>query len=73
MLAMVEKRIYADALSASRHTGAIGKGQLIAIQKKDQAGRTITSYRGDMEAWLGDFKVPAMRVMKFNTLNNIQR
>jgi hypothetical protein len=73
LLALAEKQIFADAVAASRASAHIGAGQLIATQKKDQAGRTITSYRGDMEAWLGDFKVPAMRVMKFNTLNNNQR
>jgi len=69
MLQIVEKRVYADALAASRGTGAIAKGQLIALHKKDQAGRTITEYRGDMEAWLGDFKLPTHRVVKFNTEN----
>jgi hypothetical protein len=69
MLEIVEKRVYADALAASRGTGSVAKGQLIALHKKDQAGRTITEYRGDMEAWLGDFKLPTHRVMKFNTEN----
>ena len=69
MLSVVEKRVYADALAASRGTGAIAKGQLIELHKKDRAGRTITEFRGDMEAWLGDFKLPAYRVMKFNTEN----
>jgi hypothetical protein len=69
MLQIVEKRVYADALAASRGTGAIAKGQLVALHKKDQAGRTITEYRGDMEAWLGDFKLPTHRVVKFNTEN----
>lgn len=69
MLAVVEKRVYADALAASRGTGAIAKGQLIELHKKDRAGRTITEFRGDMEAWLGDFKLPTHRVMKFNTEN----
>ena len=69
MLSVVENRVYADALAASRGTGAVAKGQLIALHKKDQAGRTITEYRGDMEAWLGDFKLPTHRVVKFNTEN----
>ena len=69
MLDIVEKRVYADALAASRGTGAVSKGQLIALTRKDQAGRTITEYRGDMEAWLGDFKTPTHRVVKFNTEN----
>ena len=69
MLDIVEKRVYADALAASRGTGAIAKGQLIELHKKDRAGRTITEFRGDMEAWLGDFKLPTHRVVKFNTEN----
>ena len=69
MLAVVEKRVFADALAASRGNGAIAKGQLIEIHKKDRAGRTITEFRGDMEAWLGEFKLPASRVVKFHTEN----
>ena len=70
LLALAEKQIFADAVAASRASANIGAGQLIELHEKDRAGRTITKFRGDMEAWLGDFKVPAMRVMKFNTLNN---
>ena len=69
MLAIVEKRVYADAVVASRGNGAIGKGQLIELHKTDRAGRTITEFRGDMEAWLGEFKLPASRVVKFHTEN----
>ena len=69
MLAIVEKRVFADAVAASRGNGAIAKGQLIEIHKKDRAGRTITEFRGDMEAWLGEFKLPASRVVKFHTEN----
>jgi len=69
MLSIVEKRVYADAVAASRGTGAIGKGQLIELHKTDRAGRTITEFRGDMEAWLGEFKLPASRVVKFHTEN----
>jgi broad specificity phosphatase PhoE len=69
MLSIVEKRVYADAVVASRGTGAIGKGQLIELHKTDRAGRTITEFRGDMEAWLGEFKLPASRVVKFHTEN----
>ena len=69
MLSIVEKRVYADAVAASRGNGAIGKGQLIELHKTDRAGRTITEFRGDMEAWLGEFKLPASRVVKFHTEN----
>lgn len=68
MLDIIEKRVFADALAASRGNG-VAKGQLIAITRKDKAGREITEFRGDMEAWLGDFKIPSQRVMKFNTEN----
>jgi hypothetical protein len=70
LLALAEKQIFADAVAASRASAHVGAGQLVEINEKDRAGRTITKFRGDMEAWLGDFKVPALRVMKFNTMNN---
>jgi len=70
LLALAEKQIFADAIAASRASMNIGAGQLVAINEKDRAGRTITKFRGDMETWLGQFKVPAQRVTKFHTMNN---
>ena len=69
LLALAEKQIFADALSASRTSTGIGAGRLVELHERDRAGRTITKFRGDMESWLGAFKVPPMRVEKFNTNN----
>ena len=69
MLDVVENRVYSDALTASRGTSSFAKGQLVEIKKVDQAGRTVTEFRGDMAAWLDDFKAPTQRVIRFNTEN----
>ena len=69
LLALTEKQIFSDALAASKSPMTYAADQEIAIQKKDSAGRTITSFRGGM-GWLDAFKVPAMRVTKFHTMNN---
>ena len=70
MLAIAEKQIFADALAASRNPGAYADGQLIELTERDRSGRTITKFKGDMSAWLNDFKLPAMRVTAFNLPNN---
>jgi hypothetical protein len=70
LLEVAEKHIYADALAASKVSHAKA-GALIEHHTRDLSGRTITRYSGDIGSWLNDFKVPAMRVTKFNTRNNI--
>jgi len=72
LLAIAEKQIYADALMAAKSPTMYAADQLIEIHEKDRAGRTITKFKGSMEAWLGDFKVPSLRAKSFN-LNNNQR
>lgn len=69
LLAIAEKTIFADALSAARAPEAYADGQLIEINERDRSGRTITKFRGSMSAWLNDFKVPPLRAMAFNTQN----
>jgi len=63
----VEDAIYHDAAAASRTPGVYGAGQLIAMTSRDAAGRTITKFGGDVEAFLGDFKIPEQRVTEFHT------
>ena len=70
ILSIAEKTIFADALMAARSPSMFGADQLIEINEKDRAGRTITKFKGAMEAWLGDFKVPSMRVKEFHLFNN---
>jgi len=70
LLNIAEKQIFNDALMAARSPSMFGADQLIEINEKDRAGRTITKFKGAMEAWLGDFKVPSMRVKEFHLFNN---
>lgn len=73
LLAIAEKQIYSDALIAAKSPTMYAADQLIEIHEKDRAGRTITKFKGSMEAWLGDFKVPSLRAKSFNLANNNQR
>ena len=70
LLALAEKQIFADAISASKTLNVAPAGQLIEMHEKDRGGRTITKFRGSMSAWLDDFKVPSQRVTAFHTANN---
>ncbi|WP_320533657.1 NUDIX hydrolase [Robbsia andropogonis] len=61
---LIEDRIYADAQSAALKPEALPAGRLIAINRQE-GGRTITEFKGDMDAWLGGFKASGA-VVKFN-------
>jgi 8-oxo-dGTP pyrophosphatase MutT (NUDIX family) len=69
LLALAEKQIFADAMVAARTDNQAGAGQLIEIEERDRAGRTITKFKGDVNSWLESFTVPAQRVVAFNTQN----
>ena len=69
LLAMAEKTIYADAMNAARSPTTYADGQLFEINERDRSGRTITKFRGDVDAWLGDFKVAPQRVTAFHLAN----
>ena len=70
LLSLAEKQIFADALNAAKSPSMYAADQLIEINEKDRAGRTITKFKGSMSAWLDDFKVPPMRATQFHTSNN---
>jgi len=70
LLNIAEKQIFNDALMAAKSPSMFAADQLIEMNEKDRAGRTITKFKGSMEAWLGDFKVPSMRVKEFHLFNN---
>ena len=70
LLSLAEKQIFADALSAAKSPMMFAADQLVEINEKDRAGRTITKFKGAMSAWLDDFKVPSMRVKEFHLSNN---
>jgi 8-oxo-dGTP pyrophosphatase MutT (NUDIX family) len=52
----VEEQIRMDAQSYARSPASSPNGKLIPIVRRDEAGRQITEYSGDMNAWLGFFK-----------------
>lgn len=68
LLSIAEKQIFADALAAAKSVSA-SNGSLIEHVERDAAGRTIRKFSGSMSAWLDDFKVPSMKVARFNTRN----
>jgi hypothetical protein len=71
LLAIAEKQIFADALSASK---IVAHGDsLVEHRTTDRAGRTISTFTGPVGAWLDDFKVPALRATQFHTPNTQNR
>lgn len=69
LLSLAERKVYADAAAAARAPGSVADGQLIEMQERDRAGRTISKFRGSVESWLGAFKVPSQSG-SFVTANN---
>jgi 8-oxo-dGTP pyrophosphatase MutT (NUDIX family) len=52
----VEEQIRMDAQAYAKSPAVSPTGRLIPIVRRDEAGRQITEYSGDMDAWLGHFK-----------------
>jgi 8-oxo-dGTP pyrophosphatase MutT (NUDIX family) len=52
----IEDQIRQDAQAYARSPEVSPTGKLIPIVRRDEAGRQITEYSGDMDAWLGFFK-----------------
>ncbi|WP_254601383.1 NUDIX domain-containing protein [Burkholderia lata] len=52
----VEEQIRMDAQTYAKSPAVSPSGKLIPIIRRDEAGRQITEYSGDMDAWLGHFK-----------------
>lgn len=53
--ALVEERIYADAQSAALSPAEAPAGRLIPMVRRDSAGREITTFAGDPDAWMRHF------------------
>jgi hypothetical protein len=53
---VLENQIYADAMIVATSTDVLKAGVLIPHVRHDSAGREITTFTGDMNAWLGAFK-----------------
>lgn len=52
----IEEQIRMDAQTYAKSPDVMPAGKLIPIIRRDEAGRQITEYSGDMDAWLGHFK-----------------
>jgi 8-oxo-dGTP pyrophosphatase MutT (NUDIX family) len=52
----IEEHIRKDAQAYAKSPEVSPVGKLIPIVRHDEAGRRITEYSGDMDAWLGHFK-----------------
>lgn len=53
--AIIEERIYADAQVAAKSPAQMPAGRLLA-HRDDSTGHIITTYTGDANAWMKDFK-----------------
>ena len=62
--AVVEDRIYTDALAATRSEAIVPAGTLRAITRNDN-GHIRTDYIGDSAAWTAPFRAGAVRRLKF--------
>ena len=66
----IEDRIYADAQARAMSPEIAVAGRLIPHVRKDSAGREITTYTGDMDAWLRMFKSKPVYITGINTNQN---
>lgn len=63
---VIEDQIYADAIAISNSPSLLPKGRLIEHKTKDESGRTITSYTGDIAVFLEPFAMKP-RAFRLNT------
>lgn len=61
----LETRVFADSIAASMRP-EVPEGQLLAIDRVDQSGRTITEFHGNPGVWMRQFCSPAGRLTKIN-------
>ncbi|WP_353613953.1 DUF2213 domain-containing protein [Mangrovibacter phragmitis] len=74
VLSVVEEAIYSNARKAIDAEMNSTPGMLNKRTRSDAAGRVITEYAGDMNAWLSAFKIPPRKVVNFRTqgaVNNV--
>lgn len=66
LLAMAEKRIFADAANAARHPVDVTEGTLREVKTSDRTGRQISTFYGSVSAWTKQFKLPGRLVRHIN-------
>jgi hypothetical protein len=63
---VIEDKIYDDAQKASTSPSVLVPGRLVPHIRTDQAGRQITSFTGDINAWMGHFKQGGPNYIRVN-------
>ncbi|OZA85979.1 MAG: hypothetical protein B7X56_05405 [Burkholderiales bacterium 34-67-9] len=58
--AVIEERIYADAMQAALNPNDGTAGRLIPQVYRDSSGREITKFHGDIGAWMAPFMSPGL-------------
>lgn len=66
MLAIVEKRVFADAEEAAKRPVDLGVGELRKVERRDDVGRKVTEFHGDPIAWMQQFAMPYRMVSAIN-------
>lgn len=72
-LSVIEDAIYNQARKSIETEMSSTPGMLHKRVRSDEAGRRITEYVGDMNAWLAPFKTQGQRLVKFNTPGSMSK
>jgi hypothetical protein len=62
-LEAVEPMVLAEAQDTARHDGNAKPGVLIPMQHRDPSGRTITTFAGDIAAFMAPFQAEGVTGM----------
>lgn len=66
MLDVVERQVYADAMTAARHPTVSADEGLREVRTVSDAGHRVTTFVGNMSSWTNQFKLPGRAVTKIN-------
>lgn len=66
VLDVMERQVYADAMTAARHPVVAPDEGLREVRTMSDAGHRVTTFVGNMASWTNQFKLPARRVDKIN-------
>lgn len=60
---IAERAIFADAVKAAKSPTTAGVGLLREVRNTDRTGRVISTFVGDPDAWMSEFKSPKRRLV----------
>lgn len=66
LLGVIEDQIYADALHAGNNPVVAEGGTLREMKRRDQTGREISTFVGDIGAWMNQFKAQRSSLTAIN-------